>query len=244
MNDMGRLVTGFCDRHFGGLKRACTATGLKYTTLHAQITHEREIPFSTIERLCAIAGVSLEVFRSDRAAIGITPVNTSDELHKRAAAAYSQALRDVQEEMRRFGTDIMCDDVLNWLHRNGGRLTDFDTLRERVDLYEPAAPGDRIMRPKRIGRTSVAARYFHTSDAAEFVQKACQLDRSILDNSMAAHVRVQETQRYQIEDVSIAGIVDGQEIHEKYRRVMAPVETMDGKKLTLVFAKILKTAFA
>ena len=48
MNDMGRLVTGFCDRHFGGLKRACTATGLKYTTLHAQITHEREIPFSTI----------------------------------------------------------------------------------------------------------------------------------------------------------------------------------------------------
>ena len=244
MNDLGKRVSGFCDRHFGGLKAACKAADLKYTTLHAQISHNREIPFSTIERLCSVAGVSLEAMRGEKAAIGVAAERTSDLLQRRAAAAYTQALRDVQDEMRRHGTDIICDDVLNWLHRNGGRLTDFDTLRERVDLYEPAAPGDRIMRPKRIGRTSVAARYFHTSDAAEFVQKACQLDRSILDNSMAAHVRVQETQRYQIEDVSIAGIVDGQEIHEKYRRVMAPVETMDGKKLTLVFAKILKTAFA
>lgn len=244
MNDLGKLVTGFCDHQFGGLKKACTAAGLKYTTLHAQITHEREIPFSTIERLCSTAGVSLEVFRKDRAAIGIAPVNTSDELQRRAAAAYSQALRDVQEEMRRFGTDIMCDDVLNWLYRNNGRLTDFDTLRERVDLFEVARPDDRIMTANRIGRGSLAARYFNISDTSDYLTKVGQLDRSIVDTSLASHLRVQQTQRYQIEDVSISAQIDGREIHEKYRRIMAPVETLDGKKLTLVFAKILESAYA
>ncbi len=244
MNDLGKLVTGFCDRHYNGLKPACDAAGLKYTTLHAQITHEREIPFTTIERLTSVAGVSLEVFRRDRAAIGIATIDISDTLHKRAAALYSQALRDVQAEMRKFGTDIMCDDVLNWLHRNNGRLSEFDTLRERVDLFEVARPGDRIMKATRVGKGSVAARYFNISDAAEFGAKARQLDSSIINNSMAAHFKVHQTQRYQIEDVNITGLVDGQQIHEKYRRIMAPVETLDGKKLTLVFAKILESAYA
>jgi hypothetical protein len=244
MNDLGRTVSGFCDQHFGGLKKACSAAGLKYTTLHAQISHEREIPFSTIERLCSTAGVSLDMFRGDRAAIGVAPVNTSDVLHRRAAAAYTQALRDVRDDMRRFGTDILVDDVLNWLHRHGGRLTDFDTLRERVDLFEAARPNDRIMQASRIGRGSLAARYFNISDTSEYLAKVGQLDRSIVDTALASHLKVQETQRYQIEDVSITGQIDGREIHEKYRRIMAPVETLDGKKLTLVFAKILESAYA
>ncbi|MDQ2091740.1 hypothetical protein [Marimonas arenosa] len=239
MNDLGKLVTGFCDSQFGGLKKACTAAGLKYTTLHAQIAHEREIPFSTIDKLCSAAGVSLEVFRSAPASIGVTAHDISHELHRRAAAAYSQALRDVQDEMRRYGTDIMCDDVLNWLHRNSGRLTDFDRLRERVDLFHKLDAGDGIMRPHHIGATSLVARSFEIRDIDEYFPKVRQLGPSVIENSIAAHLRVQKTQQYQVEDIRLRGRIDSAEYDIEYRRIMAPVTAMNGAQFTLVFAQPL-----
>ena len=243
MNELGQKVSRFCERQFGGLKAACTTAGLKYSTLHAQISHEREIPFGTIERLCDAAGVSLEVFRKSRATIGLAAPETSDALHRRAAAAYTQALRDVQTEMRRSGGDIICDDVLNWLHRNSGRLTDFDTLRERVDLFELPTADTTIMEPSRIGHNSLAAQYFGIRDTSQYVGQVSKLDGSVIADSLAAHWRVQKTQRYEIADVSISTHLEGNLIDEKYRRIMAPVETLDGKKLTLVFAKVLSSVY-
>ena len=239
MNDLGKLVSDFCEQYFNGLKPACDAAGLKYTTLHAQISHGREIPFTTIERLTSVAGVSLEYFRRDRAEIGVAALNISDALHKRAAAAYSQALRDVQAEMRKSGSDIICDDVLNWLHRNGGRLTDFDRLRERVDLFHKYNTGDAIMRPSHIGATSLVARCFDIRDVGEYKPKIEQLGRAVIDNSIASHVRVQKTQQYQVEDIRLQGNVDNSKYDIEYRRIMAPVTTMDGSEFTLVFAQPL-----
>lgn len=244
MNDLGTKVSRFCEQNFGGLKAACIAADLKYSTLHAQISLEREIPFTTIQRLCDSAGVSLEVFSNTRATIGFTAPQTSDELHRRAASAYSQALRDVQAEMRRHGTDILCDDVLNWLHRNNGRLTDFDALRERVDLFEVPTADSRIMKPTRIGHNSLAAQYFNITETSEYGSRISMLDPGVVEHSLAAHWRVQKTQRYEIEDVSITARIDDRVIDETYRRVMAPVQTLDGKNLTLVFAKVLSSASA
>lgn len=239
MTELGKLTIEFCKRFFGGLKPACEAAGLKYSTLHTQISKGREIPFTSIQALCDAAGVSLEAFRSKRADIGVLAPKTSAALHKRAAAAYSQALRDVQEEMLRNGSDIMIDDVLNWLHRNNGRLEDFDAIKERVDLFRVVGPDDTIMQPNHIGHNSLAAHYFKINDTGEYVSKISQLHRSILDATLASHIEVQKTQQYQIADVAFTATVDGREISESYRRVMAPVETSDGQKLTLVFAKII-----
>ncbi|UYV38160.1 hypothetical protein N4R57_03460 [Rhodobacteraceae bacterium D3-12] len=239
MNDLGTKVSRFCEQYFGGLKAACIAADLKYSTLHAQISLEREIPFSTIQRLCDAANVSLEIFSKSRATIGFAAPQTSDVLHRRAALAYSQALREVQDEMRRHGTDILCDDVLNWLHRNNGRLTDFDALRERVDLFELPTPDTKIMAPKRIGQHSLAAQFFNISDTDEYLKKVSSFDPSIIENSLASHWRVCKRQRYDIEDVAISVPVDGELIQGSYRRIVAPVQTIDGRSLTLVFARVL-----
>ncbi|WP_137701662.1 hypothetical protein [Marimonas lutisalis] len=239
MTELGKLTSDFCKRFFGGLKPACEAAGLKYSTLHTQIAKEREIPFSSIQALCDAAGVSLEAFRSKRADIGVLAPQTSAALHKRAAAAYSQALRDVQEEMLRNGSDIMIDDVLNWLKRNNSRLEDFDVLRERVDLFRQVEQGDSIMRPKHIGKHSLAARFFNIEDTSTYLQTVSTFSRSIIDNSLAAHWHVRNSQRYLVEDVTIAVELNGQPVEGSYRRIMAPVQTPDGEQLTLVFARLL-----
>ncbi|RAI52913.1 hypothetical protein DOO74_15635 [Rhodobacteraceae bacterium AsT-22] len=239
MSDLGQRTADFCKRHFGGLKPACAAAGLKYSTLHSQITNGREIPFSSIERLCHAAGVSLEAFRSNRAEIGVIAPAPSATLHRRAAAAYSQALRDVQNEMLRMGGDIMVDDVLNWLHRNDGRLEDFDAIRERVDLFYPVQSDDNLMRPAKVGHQSLAAQYFRIEHTQDYAHRIGQLSRRIIDATLASHIEVQRRQQYQIADIDFSATVDGIEIKEKYRRVMAPVEAPDGQKLTLVFAKLI-----
>ena len=239
MSDLGQRTADFCKRHFGGLKPACAAAGLKYSTLHSQITNGREIPFSSIERLCHAAGVSLEAFRSNRAEIGVIAPAPSATLHRRAAAAYSQALRDVQNEMLRMGSDIMVDDVLNWLHRNDGRLEDFDAIRERVDLFHELKPEDRLMQPVRIGRQSLAARFFEIDALEDYAPKVGQLDSSMIANSMAAHICVQRTKQYQVEDIMLSALVDGERLNIDYRRIMAPVTGLDGVPYTMVFAHVL-----
>lgn len=239
MNTLGKKVAAFCERRFGGLKAACTAADLKYSTLHAQISLGREIPFSTIERLCDAAGVSLEVFHSSRATIGLTTPPDGPPTARRAATAYTQALRDMQGEMHAAGGDILCDDVLNWLYRNNGRLTDFDALRERVDLFALPTADTTFLQPERIGRDSLAAQMFDITETSEYRSKLSRVNHSVIANALAAHWRVRRENRYDISDVSLSVTLDDRVIHGDYRRIVAPVETLEGQKLTLVFAKLL-----
>ena len=59
---IGQKVLDLCKLKGLTLRAACQASGLKYSTLHAQISNRRPIPFKTIDKLSRKLNVPLSYF--------------------------------------------------------------------------------------------------------------------------------------------------------------------------------------
>lgn len=221
------------------LSALCERAGVNYKTLHGQITNSRRIPFETLDSLAAALGTSVAVFSRNKAKLQIVPAQDATTLAaQRAADAYSRTLREAQmSNLGQSGGDFDTDDILDWLRSEGNRLQNFDAIRDQVDLFEELGPHDRMLKPIRCGRTSLATRYFRVSDEAHFVDRFSQFDQKLIEAVLQAH-RNATGKTYQVSDVSIDVEIDGTRIDQTYRRIIAPVTDPLGARYSLVFSRL------
>ncbi|MFT4961205.1 MAG: transcriptional regulator with XRE-family HTH domain [Paracoccaceae bacterium] len=234
----GDRIKDACKRNQMTLAAACEKAGVTYKTLHAQIRNNRAIPFETIDRLARYFDVPIEFFSAFRPTLAVQSVGDDTVLHQRAAAAYTAALRSEQIEMIKEGYNIGTDDVLNWLATQNGVLSNFDALRDRVDLFHPVGSNDNMMRPHRIGRESLATRFFKLEGEEHYVKTVGGFDRQFIDNVMLAHLGVNKL-RYSITDQDIDVRIGSDRLVLSYRRIIAPVTDMNGREYSLVYAKLI-----
>lgn len=225
-----------CEDRCTTLAAACRCAGVNYGTLHAQISNSREIPFGTLDKFGQFFDVPLEFFSGYRAEVAISSDEGQSILHRRAAHAYEQAVRDEHLNMMREGYAIGTDDVLNWLNSQGGRLTNFDTLRESVDLFEPVGAHDHMLRPHRVGRDSLATISFRVTNEDHFVKIVSGFDRGLIDRLLVAHREVAELP-YNVSDEMVDVLIAGEQVRVSYRRIIAPVKDVQGNRYTLVHSK-------
>ncbi len=238
MPTTGDRIKDACKRQQITLAAACDNAGVAYKTLHAQISNNRAIPFETIDRLARYFDVPIEFFSAFRAKFAVQSGGEKSILHQRAAAAYTAALRSEQIEMMREGFDIGTDDVLNWLATQGGVLSNFDALRDRVDLFHRVGSDDSMMRPHCIGRESLATRFFKLESEDHYVKTVGSFDRQFIDDIMLAHLGTNKL-RYSINDQDIDVRIGGDRLVLSYRRIIAPVTDVNGREYTLVHAKLI-----
>lgn len=238
MTPVGDRIKDLCKRRGVTLAAACDGAGIAYKTLHAQITRDRDIPLASVDRLARYFGVPLDYFSSYRAAVSIRSDDARSRLHRLAAGAYTEALRDAQLQMMREGYDFGTDEVLDWLARNNGVLQDFDALSERVDLFHPIQSGDTIMRPHRLGRQSLASIFFDLEDEDHYLRTVSKFSRSVIDATMTAHIEASRFD-YKVNDQTIDVMVGDRQVSGRYRRVIAPVRDRRGTQFTLVHAKVI-----
>lgn len=238
MPTTGDRIKDACKRGGITLAAACETAGVTYKTLHAQIRNNRAIPFETIDRLARYFGLPIEFFSSFQPKLAVRPEDGNSVLHQRAAAAYTAALRSEQIEMMKEGYNIGTDDVLNWLATQNGVLSNFDALRDRVDLFHLVGSDDNMMRPHRIGRESLATRFFKLEGEDHYVKTVGGFDRTIIDDVMLAHLGANRL-RYSISDRDIDVSIGGDRIVQSYRRIIAPVKDLNGNEYMLVHAKLI-----
>ncbi|MBL4766737.1 MAG: helix-turn-helix transcriptional regulator [Rhodobacteraceae bacterium] len=238
MHTTGDRIKDACRRNQITLAAACKKAGIAYKTLHAQISNNRPIPFETIDRLARYFDMPIEFFSAFRPTLAVQSRGDDSILHQRAAAAYTAALRSEQIEMMREGYNIGTDDVLNWLATQDGVLNNFDALRDRVDLFHPVGSDDNMMRPHRIGRESLATRFFKLESEEHYVKMVGGFDRKIIDKVMLAHLSANKL-RYSITDQDIDVCVGGDRLFLSYRRIIAPVTDVNGREYMLVHAKLI-----
>lgn len=234
---VSREILELCALRGVTLAAACKASGLKYSTLHAQIHNRRPIPFETVSALGQFFDVPLERFSSFRPNVTISSSEGQTILHQRARAAYEAALQEQHMAMIRAGYGVGTDEVLDWLRAQSGRLTDFDTLREHVDLFHPVKSGDRIFRPLRVGRLSLASRAFRAEDEEHFIRLVKDsFSQDLMNRVLSAHVEA-SVRPYVVSDETIDINVAGARIRGAYRRIIAPVTDAQGNRFTLVHSK-------
>lgn len=238
MPTTGDRIKDVCKREQITLAAACANAGVVYKTLHAQISNNRAIPFETIDRLARHFDVPIEFFSAFRAKFAVQSGGENTILHQRAAAAYTAALRSEQIEMMREGYDIGTDDVLNWLATQDGVLSNFDALRDRVDLFHPVDSDDNMMRPHRIGRESLATRFFKLEGEDHYVKTVGGFERKIINEVMLAHLGANKL-RYSITDQDIDVRIGDERLVQSYRRIIAPVKDLKGREYMLVHAKLI-----
>ncbi len=236
MPTTGDRIKDACKRNQITLAAACENAGVTYKTLHAQITNNRAIPFETVDRLSHYFDVPIEFFSAFRAKLAVQSKGEKSVLHQRAAAAYTAALHSEQIEMMREGYNIGTDDVLNWLATQGGVLNNFDALSERVDLFHPVESDDNMMRPHRIGRESLATKFFKLEGEDHYVKTVGGFDRQIINDVMLAHLGASKL-RYSITDQDIDVRIGDERLVQSYRRIIAPVKDLNGQDYMLVHAK-------
>ncbi|UWQ30223.1 hypothetical protein [Leisingera sp. M523] len=237
MKIAGEKVARLAREKFGSLRAGCEAAGVNYKTFNAQLNRGSRLTLDVIYPLCRCLGVTVEQLLSDDASvIGLSAQDAADE---QRALAYNQKLRKLHAELIRHGTPPDCDDILNWLRSSGGRFTPHDQISGYVDVFQSVDPSDNLMKPHLIGRASLASLWIGIESASEYNRKVGQFSRDIIDASLMAHLRVQEANRYNVEDVTVYGEIDGKVIEESYRRVIAPVKDETGRNFNLVFAQLL-----
>lgn len=131
------------------LTKACELADVKYGTLYNQIKFGREIPFSTIARISTALDIPLPFFAGDEA---VAPLPENPDQWGNAASANSQ-----RGECARAGFAVNTDTVLDWFHKHGGRLENWQWFSDQVDLFHPLEPTDKLMRPIKIGKRSLTA---------------------------------------------------------------------------------------
>jgi len=220
------------------LRAVCKGAGIRYGTLHAQISHGRPIPFETYDRLCNYLCVPLQSLSAYRSTLSVDATSVDTVLHHRAAQAYTAALQKVQMEMMYEGYEIGTDQILDWLSKHENRLENFDAIRENVDLYFPVDPSDNMFHPYRVGKSSLATRCFGIKNEDHFIKVVSSFDQDLLDRVLVAHIEV-ERHRYMVSDETISVRIGDHSISPSYRRVIAPVFDKSGNRFTLVHSRLI-----
>ena len=69
--ELGDSILKACKSRDISLSRACTLANIRYSTLHSQIHNQREIPFSTIDKLAAALNLPIGYFSSHKPTLRI-----------------------------------------------------------------------------------------------------------------------------------------------------------------------------
>ena len=231
-------IRGLCDKNGISLKAACEASDVAYGTLHAQLKRGREIPFSTMDKLAHFFEVPLAFFSEKRPSMSIMVDGTDTPITQKVATAYTSALKSAQLDLMRKGFGIGTEQILDWLAAEGGVLSNFDAIKDRVDLFHPIDAADTLMRPKKIGKDSLVAKQLGLENEDHYVELVGKFDRKLIDRVMSAHKKA-ESQPYLVSDESIEVVFESQRVVHRYRRVIAPVRDDKGNAFTLVHAKPL-----
>ena len=218
------------------LSKACRDAGVNYKTLHSQLSHGREIPFPTIDRISKYSKLPLEYFSEFRPEAAIQSPAGSSELQRRVAHAMETAIREQSVEMMRSGYSIGTDDVLDWLRVNDGVLQNFDGIRQYVDLFHKVDYEDNALVPYQIGRDSLAARCLNVENEDHFSQVVNGFDKGLIEQVMADHVTA-SSRNYLLSDCQVKVTVAGNDLAVAYRRLIAPVRDLQGNEFSLVFAR-------
>ena len=231
-------ITHLCKLKGVTLRAACQAAGLKYSTLHAQISHNRPVPFATIDKLARTLNVPLTFFSDQQPVFQIAP-DAAEPVPNKMMLTLERAFNAQSKSLTDQGLSISIDDVLDWLVHVDFRLTDFDWIKDRVDLYHPLQDGEIMAQPFAVGGQSLAAQllgFNRESDLKEYYER--------FDPDNVAQIRLShkaiEPQKYSVTDQPFVAQRNGAEIRGSYRKLMAGVVGTDGSPFTLVFCRLIR----
>mmetsp|Transcript_27657 Transcript_27657/g.51372 ORF Transcript_27657/g.51372 Transcript_27657/m.51372 type:complete len:239 (-) Transcript_27657:4-720(-) len=206
------------------LRSAAEVCGIKYRTLHSALADERDLSFSTLERLSGGLNIDFAYFSDSAPSVTIEELRDRnknvDASLRRVRLSFDKSFRAAAYAGRR----VSLEGFLNWWVSNNGRLEGFDQLVSHVDLFDPPSQESDRIQPVQIGPKSLATLSFssehvdHLRQTLEGFSTAC--NRKLVDAHLEALNRGEPVITHPVLDETLR---DGRRFSRQYRRVLAPV---------------------
>ncbi|MDQ7071870.1 MAG: helix-turn-helix transcriptional regulator [Rhodobacterales bacterium] len=230
---LGSLLLKACKMRGVSLAKACELANIKYSTLHFQISNHRPIPFKTVDQFCRALNLPIHIFSQPNLSITLEQTDPSSDLPELTAAQLS--------EIAGLNIEIGTDAVLDWLQAHDNHLVNHGWLIERIDLFHLHKPGDTKLRPYRIGKQSLATKFFQLSNVEDYNSVMAGYQQPVVQDIIQSHINA-VTMKYMITEEKIDQTIWGTRISGTYRRIIAPVTDTENQKFTLVFSKLTQLA--
>lgn len=225
---IGRKIEVACRDAGMKLKHICERAGVKYGTLHQQISRQSSIPFSTVDAISSELGLPLEYF-SD------LPQRTQS---KEALAAEILRVLDKSDATVENTVSPTVEDFWRRLSDSSFNLERLGDFRRHCDIYFPLAAEDEMPHPVQFGRDSLSRSFLGLTNKTSYYNKMRSFDPGLKERSFAAHQEVNE-RRFLVTTETINETIDNLPVQGCYLRATARVS--DGRKQsrTLIFTQFL-----
>ncbi len=231
-------ITHLCKLKKVTLRAACQAAGLKYSTLHAQISKGRPVPFATIDKLSRTLNMPLSYFSDQQPVFQFSP-DASGATPSQVMLTLERSFNDQSKALANQGLNISIDDVLDWLVHVDFCMTDFDWIKDRVDLYHPLQKGDIMAQPYTVGKHSLSAQILGFDRQQDLKEYYARFDPENVAQIRISHKAVKQS-KYTVTDQPFVAQNNGAEISGSYRKLMAGVTDEAGSPFTLVFCRLIR----
>ena len=203
---------------------AAETCGINYRTLHSALSDERDLSFSTLERLSAGLNIDFAYFSDSAPSVALEEQRDKDKSVDDALRQTRDSFDRTFREAAYAGRRVTLDRFLNWWVSNNGRLENFEGVSTHVDLFAPPGRGSKTIDPVQIAPDSLATKSFASRNVDDLKQTlsgfsgAC--NRKLVDAHVEALDRGEPVITHPVLDETLR---DGRPFVRQYRRVLAPV---------------------
>ncbi len=225
--NIGQIVEDLCKMSGWKLKPLCEAAGVKYSTLHQQISRRSSIPFEVIDAIAHTLGRPLTDFSNYK----------ETSISKQVAAdRILDILQMISHEEGENNPKI--DDFHKAVQSSGFSLQNLGEIKQYCDIYFPLDGEHTSPHPLKFGEKSPARTILGMSDSTTYYQRLSKMDDKLKAGARQDHERAL-TEDFFVTTVRIDEIIEGRRVSGLYMRAMARLKSPDSTPKTVLFTQKL-----
>ncbi len=211
------------------------------TYISSMVRNRNDPGLSTVIEICNVLGIELAELvdcapAPMRRHVSVDGQDINDFAEMLIAAAAKRA-RDVVSDR---GINPTIDEVIEWWYLRGGLLEDFDTLRDKVDLFAPPPSDASMPVPVRIGSDSLVSRKFSLHNEDHLRNLLPRLETVQTARIASAHLEALSGHPVlSIEQIQLFLPERNENVHARYKRLLLPVRDPRGDALVLNYSQLI-----
>lgn len=214
------------------LRAVAIACGISYPKLNAALNNYSALDYRDVSAIEHRLGLGYGFFAQQLSPTTENPADSD------AVLLLNQALRLARQQKVRRANRVTMKQFLDWWYAHSGRMEEFDTIRERVDLYASPNPGSQLVQPLRTGRQSLASLHFELQNTQHLARTLQGFTPSLNRDLVEAHMTALKRGEPVLSHPSLNELLpSGQSFKRTYRRILAPVRDDKGNTFIVNYSE-------
>lgn len=189
------------------------ASGLSRRSIYSALKGPHWLGGDAVQRVCRC----LKITPNDLFGFG------NPWTREEAAAVITTALNQLNEPT--------IDDMMKWYASTGGRLENWDHLKDYVDIYAPPTDDDVFVNPVHFGTKGLAAMLMGASDVDQVKGLLRETDRKFCAQSAELHRQVLSGRVEVGISRAFERLPSGRVVDSRYSRFVAAIDTESGPQI-------------